>query len=260
MQDSHAEAEIKKYLRSVEKNLRGVPSRRRKEIAKEIEEHIRQKIDDESDMAREKEAGKVAEMVLLEMGSPEKVARAYAPEMPKEHWALRHIGKVTALSGFAVFIIGIFLVLNQGIDAMSAPPEVVQDDISLAPTESVTASIHVSEVRSLIFILSMDGGSVNYEIQNPLGSTVQSGTASRDGGLEKTIVNPIEGTWVLKITGGLGTGTGIYANGDYQMTAIKKEMAQSVKAVSMGAVMIVVGIIVIIVGAFAGLVNSLRRR
>lgn len=259
MQNSNAEAEIKRYLRSVEKNLRGVPAQRRKEIVREIEEHINQKIDDESDMAKSRENSEIAKNVLFEMGDPAKVARAYAPEPPKEHWMLRHIGKVATLSGLAILTMGLILGSICSDTLMSYPKtETNTGTVELSPGESKTISIATNNTDYIYFELVAQGN-IYYKIVDPYGENYESGKCS-PGIIERTINSPDNGIW--KITFNAGVSNSEYdlsSNCIYEISSVP-HIPPTPFIATLGGTLFIFGFFAIIGGGIAGLVNTIKRR
>ncbi len=259
---NETEGAIREYLRKVRKSMAALPRWKRNEILREIKDHIYQKIDDAKKEKPSMDDCVLAKSVLAEMGSPEQVAKAYAPETSVHESALlRHIGKITALCGLMMMVSGLIIVMNGGFDTISMPPELEGGMIEVMPGESRTIETQVEFATLVTFSISVKNGTVQYELKDPSGGVVASGTASKDNDFGKSITNPTNGKWSIKITGAIDDPMNVFkAKCEYGILEVPIRTVQNAKLVGHGMTFSIIGFFIIIAGGFAGLINTIKRR
>lgn len=256
------ESAIREYLRKAGKSMNALPRSKRNEALREIEGHIRQKMDDAKKEKPEMDESVVARSVITEMGTPEQAARAYAQEPAvSESALLRHIGKITAIIGLLILVFGLMTLSNKGFDMVSMPPKTDAGNLQLTSGESKTISVNVSDARFVRFLVVVERGTVKYELKTPSGTPYASGTASKEDGFYKTINNPENGIWSLTLTATLDDPENIFGSRcGYEILEVPIATVESAKTATNGAIFAIVGFFIIIAGGFAGLINTIKRR
>ncbi len=115
------DAEIRKYMREVKRNLEDLKSRDRKQILSEIRSHIDEKFAEALKENPDKDRTVLVHEVLNEFGEPAQIAKAYMPAglVPQKGAAAVKVAKIIATSIVVMFVFG--MVMNGIVSCVYGP-------------------------------------------------------------------------------------------------------------------------------------------
>jgi hypothetical protein len=232
------DAEIRKYMREVMRDLAGLKSAQKKQILKEIRSHIDEKMEDAIKEVPAMSRDTIAKRILFEFGMPEEIAKAYFPD----GFAPRKKSTAVKIANVCAILIAVMFVSISAIAIISMTEEdnltgnSSDGDYSPDQNSNTTVMKTVYDYRAANsipssssdpweeifdmpenvtgFLLKIEShkqessmtkvndlGSVTIEVINPLGEVVYSEKfETLNSETNRGDLEPISGTWTVRYT------------------------------------------------------------